>query len=192
MDEGARDGLTFVQPRAPRKRGLSLPGRRVEMTAHRALYAGRPSPSSSRHYIAASLLPEPMMRRSRADLGENHDLGRRATADEELIMNDVSRGTKRRSRARPVPGSAPCSPPSRTLRAGGGLRPSLTAAAGRAKPTSLAPAPIWATLHTVTSWGMVLSDAEQAARYRERRKAREKPVVVRYRRLMDRRSKAKQ
>ena len=39
---------------------------------------------------------------------------------------------------------------------------------------------------------MVLSDAERAARYRERRKASEKPVVVRYRRPMDRRSKAKQ
>jgi hypothetical protein len=39
---------------------------------------------------------------------------------------------------------------------------------------------------------MALSDAERAARYRERRKASEKPVVVRYRRPADRRSKAKQ
>jgi hypothetical protein len=39
---------------------------------------------------------------------------------------------------------------------------------------------------------MALSDAERAARYRERRKAIEKPVVVRYRRPADRRSKAKQ
>jgi hypothetical protein len=38
---------------------------------------------------------------------------------------------------------------------------------------------------------MALSDAERAARYRERRKAIEKPVVVRYRRPADRRSKAK-
>jgi hypothetical protein len=39
---------------------------------------------------------------------------------------------------------------------------------------------------------MVLSDAERAARYRERRKASDKPAVVRYRRPADRRSKAKQ
>jgi hypothetical protein len=39
---------------------------------------------------------------------------------------------------------------------------------------------------------MALSDAERAARYRERRKASEKPAVVRYRRPTDRRSKAKQ
>jgi hypothetical protein len=39
---------------------------------------------------------------------------------------------------------------------------------------------------------MALSDAERAARYRERRKASEKPVVLRYRRPADRRSKAKQ
>jgi len=39
---------------------------------------------------------------------------------------------------------------------------------------------------------MALSDAERAARYRERRKASEKPVVVRFRRPADRRSKAKQ
>jgi hypothetical protein len=38
---------------------------------------------------------------------------------------------------------------------------------------------------------MALSDAERAARYRERRKASEKPAVVRYRRPADRRSKAK-
>jgi len=39
---------------------------------------------------------------------------------------------------------------------------------------------------------MALSDAERAARYRERRKASEKPVVVRYRRPADRRGRAKQ
>jgi hypothetical protein len=39
---------------------------------------------------------------------------------------------------------------------------------------------------------MALSDAERAARYRARRKASEKPVVVRYRRPADRRSKARQ
>src|ERR1700691_5125701 len=39
---------------------------------------------------------------------------------------------------------------------------------------------------------MVLSDAERRARDRERRKASEKPAVVRYRRPADRRSKAKQ
>jgi hypothetical protein len=39
---------------------------------------------------------------------------------------------------------------------------------------------------------MALSDAERAARYRERRKASEKPVIVRYHRPADRRSKAKQ
>jgi hypothetical protein len=39
---------------------------------------------------------------------------------------------------------------------------------------------------------MALSDAERAARYREHRKASEKPVVVRYRRPADRRSKSKQ
>jgi hypothetical protein len=39
---------------------------------------------------------------------------------------------------------------------------------------------------------MPLSDAERAARYRERRKASEKPAVVRYHRPADRRSKAKQ
>ena len=39
---------------------------------------------------------------------------------------------------------------------------------------------------------MALSDAERAARYRERRKASEKLVVVRYRRPAERRSKAKQ
>jgi len=40
VDEAGRDGLSARPPRAPRKRGLSLPGRRVEMTAHRALFAG--------------------------------------------------------------------------------------------------------------------------------------------------------
>ena len=39
---------------------------------------------------------------------------------------------------------------------------------------------------------MALSDAERAARYRERRKVSEKPVVVRYRPAADRRGKAKQ
>jgi hypothetical protein len=39
---------------------------------------------------------------------------------------------------------------------------------------------------------MALSDAERAARYRERRKASEKLVVVRYRRPAERRSKAKE
>jgi hypothetical protein len=39
---------------------------------------------------------------------------------------------------------------------------------------------------------MALSDAERTARYRERRKASEKPVVVRYHRPADRHSKAKQ
>lgn len=38
---------------------------------------------------------------------------------------------------------------------------------------------------------MALSDAERARRYRERRKADEKPVVVRYRRPADRRSNPK-
>ena len=69
--------------------------------------------------------PNPMMRRSRIDLGENHDPGRGAT--------DRSTGPLRRCRGkrsgRPTSRSAPRSPPSMTLRAGcaGGLRPSLTA-----------------------------------------------------------------
>ena len=39
---------------------------------------------------------------------------------------------------------------------------------------------------------MALSDAERASLYRERRKASEKPVVVRYRKPADRRSKPQQ
>ena len=39
---------------------------------------------------------------------------------------------------------------------------------------------------------VALSDAERARLYRERRKASEKPIVVRYRRPADRRSKPKQ
>lgn len=39
---------------------------------------------------------------------------------------------------------------------------------------------------------MALSDAERAAGYRARRKASEKPVVVRYRQPADRRGKSKQ
>ncbi len=39
---------------------------------------------------------------------------------------------------------------------------------------------------------MAMSDAERASRYRERRKATDKPVVVRYRRPADRRSKSQQ
>jgi len=85
----------------------------------------RPLSGSSHLHIAASLPPNPMMRRSRIDLGENHDPGRGAT--------DRSTGPLRRCRGkrsgRPTSRSAPRSPPSMTLRAGcaGGLRPSLTA-----------------------------------------------------------------
>src|ERR1700712_3111858 len=51
-------------------------------------------------------------------------------------MKEASGNAEQRSRARPAAGSAPCSPPSRTLRARGGLRPSLTAAARGACRTS--------------------------------------------------------
>ena len=41
MDEGGCDGLTVrPPPSSARAETLSLPGRRVEMTAHHALFAG--------------------------------------------------------------------------------------------------------------------------------------------------------
>ena len=65
-----------------------MPGRRVEMTAHRVLFAGMTITGSSRHYIAASLLFEPMMRRPGADLGENHDPGGLACFNGETEHSD--------------------------------------------------------------------------------------------------------
>ena len=55
-----------------------------------ALFADTPLSGSSHLHIAASLPPKPMMRRSRIDLGENHDPGKGAT--------DGSTGPLRRCR----------------------------------------------------------------------------------------------
>jgi hypothetical protein len=82
VDKGGRDGLTARPPSNSAQAGLSPPGRRVEMIAHRVLFAGTAIAEQFVPLHCSIATPRAHDEAVYADLGENHDLGGPATADE--------------------------------------------------------------------------------------------------------------